>query len=62
MDGLVGLLSSVDYEFAGFWVVYFWGGYAESFGIIFLKVGPAGPPRIPGWKFGVGPVNLVSEH
>ena len=31
---------------------FFKGGYAEIFGKSPLKVGPAGPLRIPGWNSG----------
>jgi hypothetical protein len=37
---------------SGFWVVYPLGNLCRNFGVGFPKVGPTGPPGIPGWNPG----------
>ena len=62
-------LAGVDFFLEVFWFCCFSLGspllgkfMPIFFGRDFSKVGPAGPPRIPAWKFWAVPVNLVSEH
>ena len=59
---LLDFIEVLKIRICRFWVVYFGEGYVKRFGIIFLKVGPAGPPRIPEWKFRGGSCHLLSRE
>ena len=54
LRSLVGwlLLEVFVLVFHRFWVVHFGGKLCRIFGRNSSKVGPAGPPRIPGWSLG----------
>ena len=51
-------------EICRFWVVHLKGGYAEFSVEISFKMGPAGPPRIPGWSPGrvLSPTPRAYDH
>jgi hypothetical protein len=54
LRSLVGwlLLEVFVLVFHRFWVVHFGGKLCRIFGRDSSKVGPTGPPRIPGWSLG----------
>ena len=52
LDGFLSYCEVLEFGICRVWVVHLKGGYAEFSVEISFKMGPAGPPRIPGWSPG----------